>query len=520
MKANVIIIGSGIAALQLAKKLRHDLNVIILTKSQVTTSNSYLAQGGISVALAARDDPYKHYQDTLEAGRYHNNEKAVREMTKEAPSLIKELISEGVPFDRDESGEIKLGLEGAHSENRIIHSGGDATGKNVIDFLLSQTHHIKIAENMTVYDLLIEDQRCVGVKVKDSNGKPLSIFADHVVIATGGVGQIYSFTSNADTVTGDGIALAYRAGAELADMEFIQFHPTLLLADGKGAGLVSEAVRGEGARLRTDDGTYIMEEVHPYKDLAPRHVVSQTIYQTIKNGKSVYLDISSIKNFETRFPTVASICRENGINIDTGKIPVVPGCHFLMGGIKTDVNGQTTIPGLYAIGEVACTGIHGANRLASNSLLEGLYFGKRLADFINDTPTEAQYRYMTLNHPRKKRSQYNLPEIVDIKKSMMERTGISRHQESLEKQLSYLESYQIEEWLGADLDDLPLEDTQKVFMLISSWLVTKAALQRTESRGGHLRRDFPQENQEWEKAQIILQLKGDRVEPIKIKITT
>ncbi len=520
MNANVVIIGSGIAALQLAKKLHRDLNVIIFTKSNVTKSNSYLAQGGIAVAFAANDDPYKHYEDTLEAGRYHNNEETVLQMTKEAPALINELIVEGAPFDRDASGKIKLGLEGAHREKRIIHGGGDATGKVVVDFLITQNHDIKIAENMTVYDLILKDNRCVGVKVKDSNGRPLTVFADHVVIASGGIGQIYSFTSNADSVTGDGITLAYRAGAELADMEFVQFHPTLLFAGGKGAGLVSEAVRGEGARLVAEDGTFIMEDVHPYKDLAPRHVVSQTIYETVKKGKSVYLDISSIQNFESHFPTVASLCKENGVDLDSGKIPVVPGCHFLMGGIVTDLHGQTSIPGLYAVGEAACTGVHGANRLASNSLLEGLYFGEKLARYINNAPVVNQNRNIKLKTKKQLLSHYELPEIATIKKSMMDRTGISRNEELLEKQLRFLESYNPEFWLQADLDDLSLEDLNKVFMLITSWLVTKAAFKRTESRGGHYRTDFPLEQKEWEKKQIILQVKGDRVEPIKVKITT
>lgn len=520
MNANVIIIGSGIAALQLAKKLHRDLNVIIFTKAKVTTSNSYLAQGGIAVALSAHDDPFKHYQDTLEAGRYHNNEEAVAQMTKEAPVLIKELIADGAPFDRDESGQIKLGLEGAHCEKRIIHGGGDATGKTVVDFLQTQTQDIKIIENMTVYDLLVHENRCVGVKVKNQDGKTMSVFAAHIVIATGGIGQIYSFTSSAETVTGDGIALAYRAGAELADMEFVQFHPTLLLADGKGVGLVSEAVRGEGARLVTDDGTYIMEGVHPYKDLAPRHVVSQTIYQMMKQGKSVYLDITPIKHFELQFPTVASLCKENGIDIHAGKIPVVPGCHFLMGGIRTDLNGQTSIPGLYAIGEVACTGVHGANRLASNSLLEGLYFGKKLADTINGAPKTNNF--LNIKEKRKKQiiSYDELPDISTLKKSMMDRTGISRNQESLERQLKFLENFNVHHWIESDLDDLSFEDLNKVFMLISSWLVTKAALKRTESRGGHFRVDFPNEDKKWEQQQIILQLKGERVEPIKVKITT
>ena len=432
MQGNVIIIGSGIAALQMAKKLSHKLNVIMFTKKSVTISNSYLAQGGIAVALSASDDADKHYRDTLEAGRYHNNSEAVAIMTKEAPDMIKELLNEGCAFDRDESGQLKLGLEGAHSEKRIVHGGGDATGKTIIDFLKTQMDHVTVYENMTVYDLIMAENRCIGVKVKGSDGKSSNVFADHVVLATGGLGQIYSFTSSAETITGDGIALAYRAGAELSDMEFIQFHPTLLYVDGKAVGLVSEAVRGEGARLMTEDGTYIMEGIHPYKDLAPRHVVSQTIYNTINKGHTVYLDISSIQDFEKHFPTVASICRDHGINLSDGKLPVVPGCHFLMGGIRTDLNGRTSIPGLYAIGEAACTGVHGANRLASNSLLEGLFFGSKVADYINHTIGKANQPGEKLNDIRENPPRVELPSISLLKKTMMDRTGIARTKENLE----------------------------------------------------------------------------------------
>ncbi len=520
MQANVVIIGSGIASLQLAKKLSQDLNVIIITKSSLTTSNSYLAQGGISVALSPSDDSYKHYQDTMEAGRFHNNSEAVALMTKEAPRLINELLTDGCPFDRDDSGNVKLGLEGAHSEKRIVHGGGDATGKTVIDFLKNQINHVTLIENTIVYDLMVSQNRCFGVKGKDKDGTNIQIFADHVVIATGGLGQIYSFTSSAETVAGDGIALAYRAGAELADMEFVQFHPTLLSADGKGVGLVSEAVRGEGARLITEDGTYIMEGVHPYKDLAPRHVVSQTIYNKLKEGHAVYLDISSLEDFESHFPTVASICKNNGIEVKSGKLPVVPGCHFLMGGIRTDLNGQTTIPGLYAIGEVACTGVHGANRLASNSLLEGLFFGNRLASFINQSDLNQPKQTRSLKGVKNTARPSKLPSIENIKSSMMDRTGIARTKSSLEKQLKYLEEFDVHKWVNADLDRLPIEEMNKVFMLICSWLVTKAALQRTESRGGHLRRDFPKEDKNWENKQIIQQIKGDTIEQIEITLTT
>jgi len=520
MQANVIIIGSGIAALQLAKKLNHDLNVIIVTKSSLTTSNSYLAQGGISVALSSSDAPYKHYLDTMEAGRFHNNSEAVALMTNEAPELINELLLDGCPFDLDASGYVKLGLEGAHSEKRIVHGGGDATGKTVIDFLKKQINHITVIENMIVYDLMISNNRCIGVKGKGKDGRSIQILADHVVIGTGGLGQIYSFTSSAETVTGDGIALAYRAGAELTDMEFVQFHPTLLSAEGKGVGLVSEAVRGEGARLVTEDGTLIMEGVHPYKDLAPRHIVSQTIYNKLKDGNTVYLDITSIDHFESHFPTVASICKEHGIDVTCGKIPVIPGCHFLMGGIRTDLNGQTTLPGLYAIGEVACTGVHGANRLASNSLLEGLFFGKRLASFINLSDVNIGKKTRVLDRGQTTSFPSELPDVNALKTSMMERTGIARTKESLEKQLSFLEGFSVKEWINVDLDCLSIEDMNKVFMLISAWLVTNAALKRTESRGGHLRTDYPNEDNNWENKQIIQHIKGDTVEQIEIALTT
>lgn len=516
MRGNVIIIGSGIAALQLAKKLSHNLHVIMFTKSELTTGNSYLAQGGIAVALSEHDNAEKHYHDTMEAGRYHNNSEAVALMTKGAPALIKELIAEGCPFDRNEKGEIKLGLEGAHGEKRIIHAGGDATGRIVVDFLKEQIKHITVMENMMVYELMVAKNRCIGVKAKDRDGRQTSVYADHVVLATGGLGQIYSFTSNAETVTGDGIALAYRAGAELADMEFIQFHPTLIYANGKGVGLASEAIRGEGARLRTEDGTYIMEGVHPYKDLAPRHVVSQTIFKALQEGHTVYLDISSISQFEEKFPTVASICRKHGIDLEKGSIPVVPGCHFLMGGIRTNINGETTLPGLYAIGETACTGVHGANRLASNSLLEGLYFGDRLARFINENKHKGNEPAMGPSAVRAARPSAALPSVEQLKTAMMERVGIVRTKEQLEKQLEFLESFAVEEWIKADLEALTIEELNSVFMLICSWLVTKAALKRTESRGGHLRLDYPNEEPGWEKKQIIQQIKGDRIEQSKI----
>ncbi|MBN8200695.1 L-aspartate oxidase [Bacillus sp. NTK034] len=526
MNADVLIIGSGVAALQLAKKLRQDLNVIILTKSTIKNGNSYMAQGGIAAAMGVNDHPSKHYMDTLEAGRFHNDCDAVLSLTSEAPSLIKELNQEGCRFDMNSEGAIALGREGAHSENRIVHGGGDSTGKTVIDFMLSKKNqNVRIMENVLVFELLINDMdgSCIGVKGKDSNGVIHGFFSSHVVLATGGCGQLYEYTSNADTVTGDGIALAYRAGAEIADMEFIQFHPTLLYKDRKALGLISEAVRGEGGRLITEDGKPLMAGLHPQGDLAPRHVVSQAIFHSLEGGKAVFLDISSIENFKSRFPTITKICEQNGVDLSTGKIPVSPGSHFLMGGIKTDLFGRTSIPGLYAIGESACTGVHGANRLASNSLLEGLYVGKRLAEWLNEQPSSRPAKELIFSEAISCLTKESLPSIEEIKMRMMKNAGIIKTKEGLLDQLAWLKGCKIKEWIKAELDDLSIEEVTRAFMLITAYLITDSALRRTESRGGHFRQDYPFESHEWLGKRIIQSRKSEKDgkhEQIKAAIAT
>jgi L-aspartate oxidase len=506
-QANVIIIGSGIAALQLANKLTKDWNVIIITKGDLITSNSYMAQGGIAAAVGLKDDPYYHYLDTLEAGGHHNDAEAVLKMTKEAPELIKSFWQSGCPFDINYQGELLLGMEGAHSANRIVHSGGDATGKHVVDFLLSNlSGNIEVEQGVQVYELILNDRNdaCIGVKGKLADGTNEHYYANHVVIATGGCGQLYSFTSNAETVTGDGMAVAYMAGAELADMEFIQFHPTLLFVDGKTRGLVSEAVRGEGAVLVTEDGKRIMEGVHPLKDLAPRHIVSQTVYDFSKKGIQIYLDITSIDQFKKRFPTINKQCQDHGVHLETGLIPVVPGSHFIMGGIKTDLLGRTTISGLYAIGEAACTGIHGANRLASNSLLEGLFIGQRLAEWLNSKKETKSTTEKSVSNKVHRRVRAGLPEVLVLKQTMMDRAGIVRTKESLIEQKEWLNRFGLKDWLDSSLDHLTSAELNQLFLYITACLVTESALERTESRGGHYRNDFPKEdNANWMKKQII-----------------
>lgn len=503
---DVLIIGSGIAALQLAVQLNNDVNVRILTKEKLRIANSYLAQGGIAAALGANDAPSKHIVDTLEAGRFHNNQKAVQQVINAAPDLIMNIARQGDIFDKDQTGKLSLGMEGAHSVKRIVHGGGDATGKNVMEFLINKLKlkgNIAVEENVFAFELLLnpERKRCVGVKAKTSDGSIQRFYGKHVIIATGGCGQLYTYTSNAITVSGDGIAMAYLAGAEIIDMEFNQFHPTLLYINGETKGLISEAVRGEGATLVTEDGTHIMAGVHPLKDLGPRHVVSQRIYEYLKKGKQVYLDISKIEKFSKRFPSITSICEDNGIRISEGKIPVAPGSHFLMGGIKTDLIGRSSIAGLYAIGEASCTGLHGANRLASNSLLEGLFQGEQLSNWINEAEKEPQVFVHDYFYYQPKEEKTNLPEIEKIKELMMERVGIVRNKVNLKKQKAWLAEYRAEK---IHLDTCSTTDMTKVFMLVIAKLITESALTRTESRGGHFRSDYPKEDDNnWLRKSII-----------------
>ena len=512
----MIIIGSGIAALQLAHHISTDKNVMILTKSSLRESNSYLAQGGIAASVSQNDHFYSHFLDTMEAGRYRSKEEVVLKITEEAPKLIKELRDSGCPFDENGDGQLLLGMEGAHSASRIVHSGGDATGKHVIEFLETKlTNNITIEENLLIYELIIsEDGICVGVKGKDANGIILHFYAPHIVLATGGCGYLFKFTSNSPNVIGDGLAMAFLAGAELDDMEFIQFHPTMLFTEGKIHGLISEAVRGQGGILVTKNGKKIMEGIHPLKDLAPRHIVSQAIFDYIKNGEDIFLDITSIENFKGKFPNITELCIENNIDLNKGLIPVVPGSHFLMGGITVDSNAETTIPGLYAIGEAACTGLHGANRLASNSLLEGLFYGKQLAKHINSSTSNHENRKALVKQLKKMPTLIDLPDLEELRNNMMERVGIVRNSGPLQQQIKWLETYCNFGQESMSLDDVSASDIQTFLACVTSLLITNSALVRTESRGGHFRSDFPIEDQDyWKNKKLIYQFgKGRMVE--------
>ncbi|WP_071460256.1 L-aspartate oxidase [Bacillus massilinigeriensis] len=504
---DVLIIGSGIAALQAAAKLDEKLNVTLLTKGEVRSSNTYKAQGGIAAAVGDDDNTWLHCQDSIDAGAGHCDKDAVFSLTKEGPRLVAELQKDGCHFDFNQAGKLELGLEGAHRKKRILHSGGDATGRVLAEHLLS-----KLNSNITVYEHtfvfeLIQDKagRCIGVKARTEDGRVVDFFAAYTIIATGGGGQLYSCTSNSSGATGDGIALAYIAGADLADLEFIQFHPTLLFQDGKACGLVSEAVRGQGGRLVNETGASLLEKKHPLGDLAPRHIVSAEIYASIMAGKSVFLNIKNISRFEEKFPTVTDLCKKSGLLLEAGRIPVAPGCHFFMGGILTDNVGRTSIKGLLAVGEVACTGVHGANRLASNSLLEGLVYGERVADFINESlkGKEVPNRTLAVSKSVNPKTGLALPERRELQERMMENTGIIRTQENLEKNLQWIRSFQLDHWLTADLAALSSKEIENLFLLLVGEMVTDAALKREESRGGHFRADFPVASEDWEGKRII-----------------
>ncbi|KMY54887.1 L-aspartate oxidase [Bacillus sp. FJAT-27231] len=506
-QADVIIVGSGLAALQLAHHLHSTSHVIILTKTKIRQSNSYIAQGGIAAVIDKDDSVHSHVEDTLKAGRYHHFTDEVERLAGEGSIAVKELIAGGLSIDREADGQPSLGLEGAHSAKRIVHSGGDATGRHTVEHLLATLPaNVEVIEGEMAYECLLSEDRsvCIGVKTKNKEGQTHHYWSPHIVLATGGIGAIYPATSNQPTMTGDGIAMAFRAGAEVTDMEFVQFHPTLLFKDGAARGLISEAVRGAGGIIVDENGVPLMEGVHPLRDLAPRHVTAYEIYKALVRGKAVFLDIRHVQQFEKQFPTITALCERNGVPISKGFLPIAPGSHFLMGGISVDSNGCTTVPGLYAVGEAVHSGVHGANRLASNSLLEGIVYGRRLAAFLNrhipakPRPTDMFYYEKQL----KSESVITLSK-EELRARTMKAAGIIRTPESLQSHISYLEKLGIQKWIERGLDELDRDAIEKIDMHINSYLISRAALLRQESRGAHIRTDFPAEEAEWRGKRIV-----------------
>lgn len=391
ISTDVLIVGSGLAGLYAALHIDPSLSCTIISKSdKIEKSNSWLAQGGIAAVISPSDHIESHVADTLEAGAGLCDEDAVRVLVGEGAENIRELVDMDVPFDTNPEGELLIGREGGHSCRRIVHCGGDATGRETtkrLGQLALLRDNIKVCFGSYLIDVLVEDDRVVGALICDKT--PKVIVCSSILLATGGVGHLYRYTTNPRGSVGDGIAAAMRAGAGTRLMEMVQFHPTTLLSprDKSRLFLISEAVRGEGAVLRNSRGEAFMENVHRRKDLAPRDIVTRAILADMERtgDDHVYLDVSNMTEefFSNRFPTIFGRCREEGLNIPYEPIPIRPAQHYFMGGISTDINGMTSIDGLYAAGECACTGIHGANRLASNSMLECLVFGRRAARHIN-----------------------------------------------------------------------------------------------------------------------------------------
>ncbi|EAC4315613.1 L-aspartate oxidase [Listeria monocytogenes] len=475
IKERVIIVGSGISGCTAALRLMQDYDVTIITKGYKEESNSMLAQGGVAAAVSKNDTPKKHFSDTFQAGCFHNKVLAVNQLVTHGPMVIQKLIAEGMTFD-EQDGELALGLEGAHQLPRILHTGGDQTGKFLTTFLQEKLTNIHWQEQKMAIEIIKQNDTAIGVHCLDKENQLHTYYGEHIILASGGLGQLFPVTTNAATISGDGLALAYRAGAKLTDMEFIQFHPTLLFLNGRCHGLISEAVRGEGAKLIRTDGSAVMTDVHPRADLAPRDIVAATLFAEIQDGNDVFLDITTIPNFEERFPGITANLDAHHVPFrETKRIPVHPGAHFLMGGIRTDLSGKTNIPGLYAIGEVANAGVHGANRLASNSLLETLVFGEKVAEYIRTQKTNP------IDHPEIPLSnQTQTPHLPDkqlLQEKIWETLGITRKPEKITEFLYWLTDF--------DYANHTRETAEISHMLITAKLIAESALKRTESLGAH-----------------------------------
>ncbi len=496
---DVLVIGGGLAGLRAATAVNPQQSVLVVTKDELLTSNSQAAQGGIAGVLDPQDCFEEHVADTLRAGGNLCDEEVVDLVVREAPECIEELIELGTRFD-EQNGHLMLGREGGHSRRRIVHALGDATGKEVMRAISDRAKHlanVRIWENTFTVDLLTQEDRCRGAIVWHEDYGKILVWAKQTIICTGGAGQLYRESTNPKVATADGHAIAYRAGAELRDMEFMQFHPTVLYIAGSSRHLITEAIRGEGAHLVDRHGRQFMVDYDSRGELAPRDVVSHAIVKQMEKTQHscVYLDLSHLdpQKMRTRFPGITATCAQFGIDIATDRIPVRPGAHYMIGGLTVDLNGRTTLPGLWAAGEVTSSGLHGANRLASNSLLEGLVFGKRVGAVASQEAAEMEDSY---HAPPLAQAAMPLPDeqldLVDIRnslKSLMWRSaGVQREQESLldasavvENWCRYVFDFQFSEPAGWELQNL----------LQIAQIVVKAALIREESRGVHLRTDFP-----------------------------
>jgi L-aspartate oxidase len=495
-----LVIGAGVAGLRAAIELAPAARVLVVTKSSLTESSSEYAQGGIAVALNDDDTAELHEQDTLAAGDGLCDPAAVRVLVEEGPRRIEELLEWGAEFDRDGS-KLSFGREGAHSRNRILHAHGDSTGHEIARALqrkAASLPNVEFRSFAAMTDLLVdEDNRVAGALVLDeSSGGQIPVRARAVLLATGGLGRVFRDTTNPTVATGDGVAAAFRAGAEIEDMEFVQFHPTALHLPNAPPFLLSEALRGEGAILRNARGEAFMDRYHPWKDLAPRDVVSRAIVSEIERtgGGEVFLDLTALgrSRLEHHFPRIYSTCLRYHLDLATTPAPVHPAAHYSMGGIRTNLAGATSLSGLYAAGEAACTGVHGANRLASNSLLEGVVFGSRAgADMLNAPPPQRSPWKISLDARRSACSERDLRELA------WQSCGIIRNGAALSSAIDQLDRAAN----GGPCVSVGDYESRNMHAVLS--LIAASALARQESRGAHFRTDYPQKDEGLRRHSIV-----------------
>jgi len=499
-----IIIGSGIAGLYTALLAQEQGSVLIITKGDIEDCNTRYAQGGIAAPIGLNDTPALHFNDTIKAGDGLSDPEAARILTDEAPDRISDLVRLGVPFDTV-NGSIALTREAAHSVPRVLHAGGDATGAHIERTLSNRVREkkIKVLENCLVTDILIDGGKVTGARTIDlRTSSALEFGCKYMILATGGAGHLFKYTTNPDVATGDGVALAFKAGAELTDMEFYQFHPTALRLPGVAPFLISEAVRGEGGILRNVEGYRFMTNYSSQGELAPRDVVARSIvFEMRKTGSDrVFLDVTHlpVSVVMTRFPNIYKFCSDQGLDITKGLIPVAPAAHYMMGGVKTNIWGETNIDGLFAAGEVACTGVHGANRLAPNSMLEVLVYSKRIIqrtagqqgeDHLHDIG-EARYSLKMEDLPQPDVS----PSLRALQDMIWNKAGIIRDKAGLSQARTTLAAWHKRLPEPTDRPSYELNN-----LVLTGRLLVESALIREESRGAHFRSDFPRHSTKWQK---------------------
>lgn len=500
VRTDFVVIGAGVAGLRAAIELASAGRVLVIAKDSLRESSSEYAQGGIAAALSDDDDIELHEHDTLIAGDGLCDPEAVRLLVEEGPAAIEELIEWGTAFDRT-GRELQLGREGAHSRNRILHAHGDSTGREIVRALrqtAGQLENVSFHSFAALTDLLLQDGEVVGVTALDEATRSVvMIEARGVLLATGGLGRVFENTTNPGVATGDGVACAFRAGAAICDIEFVQFHPTALYIPDAPRFLLSEALRGEGAYLRNASGERFMERYHPLKELAPRDIVSRSIVMEMRASEdpSAFLDLTHLPAgfVRKRFPRIYQTCLEYGVDLEKTPAPVRPAAHYAMGGVRTDLDGRTSIERLYAAGEVACTGVHGANRLASNSLLEAVVFGGRAGRSMREL-AQSPRRLKR----RSKESRFPAISERELRAIAWNACGILRSGPELEAACRRLQSRKREPLETAGRQEHELRNMHQVAMLISS-----AALAREESRGGHYRTDFPNKSPLFERHSVL-----------------